>query len=101
MSMTPEELEKAAIAAVTAIFAGESAMSIQDVEYPIEKLKSTGLRFVKFGEYQVLEQNKAKPSQWAKMAKAGHQVAWLFKEGKYFARIVDDEFTLLGKKREA
>jgi hypothetical protein len=100
--MTPEELEQAAISAAGVIFAGEKAVTIQDVECPVEKLKSSGLRFVRFGgEYQVLEQNKAKPSAWAKMAKAGHQVAWLFKDGKYYARIVDGEFTLLGRKREA
>src|SRR5271157_5449514 len=99
--MTPEELEPATITAVNAMFAGEKSVLIQEIEYPVEKLKSSGLKMVRFGEYQVIEQNKAKPSAWAKMAKAGHQVAWLFKDGKYYARVVDGEFTLLGRKRES
>nr|MDO8087702.1 hypothetical protein [Candidatus Sigynarchaeum springense] len=93
------DLEAAAKAAFSAIFAGEKTVKFGGKDYPVEILKSSRLKSVNFGEYQCIEQNPRKESQWAQKAREGHQIMWMFKGRAYIARVMDGEFTLLGKKR--
>ena len=62
----------------------------------VEKLARSGLRFVNLGDGAVLiEQNPRKKSKWAELANEGHKVAWVLRDGKYLARVVDGEVLML------
>ncbi len=99
MSEKPIDLEAAAKAAFSAMFAGEKSFQFDGETHLVEILKSSRLKAVNFGEYQCIEQNPRKDSQWAQKAREGHHIMWVFKGRAYIARVMDGEFTLLGKKR--
>lgn len=62
----------------------------------VEKLARSGLRFVNLGDGVVLiEQNPKRKSKWAQLANEGHKVAWVIREGKYLARVLDGEVRML------
>lgn len=69
----------------------------------IEKIGARRLRMVKFemngGEYEAIEQNPSKPSNWGKLARQGHQVVQFRDIGrnKYVAVAVDGEIREYGK----
>ena len=96
------ELEQAAILATDSIFSDLPAVEIDDSIFDIHTLPRVGMRFVDVeidGErYRIMEQNPNKASKWAELARNGHQIAWVFKDGRYFARVVDGLFTTLAKK---
>ena len=98
MSDAGFELERAAKEAFTQIFAGTKTVEIDGKRYPIETLKISRLKSVTIGEYQCIEQNPRKESQWAQKAREGHQIMWIFKGRRYIARVMDGTFTLLSKK---
>nr|MDO8115457.1 hypothetical protein [Candidatus Sigynarchaeota archaeon] len=98
MSEKGIDLERVAKEAFKQIFAGAKSVEIDGKTYPIEILKSSRLKSVTIGEYQVIEQNPKKESQWAQKASEGHKIAWMFQGRKYIARVMDGEFMLLGKK---
>jgi hypothetical protein len=98
MSEKSFDLEATAKAAFKAMFKDERSFEFGGKTYTVEKLKSSRLKAVDFGEYQCIEQNPRKDSQWAQKAREGHQIAWVFKGRAYVARVMDGEFTLLGKK---
>ncbi len=99
MTDEPFDLEGAAKAAFSAMFAGENSVIFGGKDYSIEILKASRLKSVNFGEYQCIEQNPRKESQWAQKAREGHHIMWVFKGRAYIARVMDGEFTLLSKKR--
>jgi hypothetical protein len=99
MSGVAFDLEAAAKAAFAAMFAGAKSFQFDGKTYLIEILKSSRLKAVNFGEYQCIEQNPRKDSQWAQKAREGHHIMWVFKGRAYIARVMDGEFTLLSKKR--
>jgi hypothetical protein len=43
----------------------------------------------------LVEQNPKKRSEWAELAQAGRRVAWVLRDGRYLARVVDGEVTML------
>ncbi|HMF33728.1 MAG TPA: hypothetical protein VKK79_20050 [Candidatus Lokiarchaeia archaeon] len=98
------DLEQAALLATDSIFTDLPSVDLDDVAYDVHALLRVGLRFVDIeveGEkYRVMEQNPNKASKWAEMARNGSQIAWIFKGGRYYARVVDGQFTLLAKKKE-
>lgn len=62
----------------------------------VRRFSRSGLRFVALPEGAVLvEQNPKKTSEWAALARAGHRVAWVLRDGAYLARVVDGELTFL------
>ncbi|HEY0407475.1 MAG TPA: hypothetical protein VGC89_17205 [Pyrinomonadaceae bacterium] len=62
----------------------------------VQRFQRSGLRYVKLSDGAILvEQNPHKSSEWARLAKAGHRIAWLMRDGEYLARVVDGEVTLL------
>jgi hypothetical protein len=63
----------------------------------VKKFARSGLRYVNLpGGAVLIEQNPTKRSEWAELANQGHRVAWVMREGKYLARVVDGEVVMLG-----
>lgn len=62
----------------------------------VKKFTRSGLRHVSLaGGAVLIEQNPKKQSEWAQLARKGHRVAWVMRDGEYLARVVDGEVVLL------
>lgn len=62
----------------------------------VQRFKRSGLRYVKLADDALLiEQNPQKNSEWAKLARDGHRIAWAMRDGEYLARVVDGEVVIL------
>lgn len=62
----------------------------------VRKFARSGLRYVTLPDNAVLvEQNPKKGSEWAELARNGHRVAWVMRDGEYLARVVDGEVVML------
>ncbi len=62
----------------------------------VRKFARSGLRHVALPCNAVLvEQNPKKQSEWGKLAREGHRVAWVLRDGEYLARVVDGEVAML------
>ena len=62
----------------------------------VKKFARSGVRYVDLPEGAILvEQNPKKSSEWAELARRGHRVAWVMRDGAYLARVVDGEVTFL------
>lgn len=62
----------------------------------VRRFPRSRLRYVELeGGARLIEQNPQKQSEWATLARTGHRVAWLMREGEYLARVVDGEVVLL------
>jgi hypothetical protein len=62
----------------------------------VRKFARSGLRHVPLPDNAVLvEQNPKKQTEWAKLAREGHRVAWVLRDGEYLARVVDGEVVML------
>lgn len=62
----------------------------------VGRFQRSGLRHVALsGGAILIEQNPQKSSQWARLARAGHRIAWVMRDGEYLARIVDGEVVIL------
>ena len=61
----------------------------------VQRFARSGLRYVRLaGGASLIEQNPKKQSQWARLARSGHRVAWVMRDGEYLARVVDGEVTM-------
>ena len=64
----------------------------------VKRFKRSALRYVELADGAILiEQNPQKSSEWAELARAGHRLAWVMRDGEYLARVVDGEVTMLGE----
>jgi hypothetical protein len=62
----------------------------------VRRFARSGLRYVELDHGTLLiEQNPAKSSEWADLARRGARVAWLMRDGQYLARVVDGELVML------
>lgn len=62
----------------------------------VGRFRHSGLRHVELSAGAVLvEQNPQKSSEWAALARAGRRVAWVMRDGRYLARVVEGEVTFL------
>jgi hypothetical protein len=62
----------------------------------VRRFSRSGLRYVELTEGATLiEQNPRKTSEWAELARRGRRVAWVMRDGRYLARVVDGEVTFL------
>lgn len=62
----------------------------------VKKFTRSGLRYVNLPDGAILvEQNPQKSSEWAELARAGHRIAWVMRDGEYLARVVDGEVVML------
>jgi hypothetical protein len=58
----------------------------------VKRFPRSGVRYVDLPDGAILvEQNPKKTSKWAKLAREGHRIAWVMRDGKYLARVVDGE----------
>jgi hypothetical protein len=85
------------------VFAGAQEVETPEGRARVSRTPSKGLRRVEFtveGHPVVsIEQNPQTASQWAKLAREGHQVMQ-FRDGatgRYIANVVDDKVTMYGK----
>lgn len=62
----------------------------------VKKYARSGLRYAELpGGAVLVEQNPKKRGEWAELARAGRRVAWALRDGRYLARVVDGEVTML------
>lgn len=62
----------------------------------VRKFQQSGVRYVELPAGAILvEQNPKKRSEWARLARGGHRVAWVMRDGRYLARIVDGAVEML------
>lgn len=62
----------------------------------VSRYARSGLRYVRLDAGAVLvEQNPRKKSRWADLARGGHRVAWVLRDGEYLARVVDGQVVML------
>jgi hypothetical protein len=62
----------------------------------VRRFRQSGLRHVELPSGAVLvEQNPKRSSEWAELARKGRRVAWVMRDGRYLARVVDGEVTFL------
>jgi hypothetical protein len=58
----------------------------------VKRFPRSGVRYVDLPDGAILvEQNPKKTSKWAKLAREGHRVAWVMRDGQYLARVVDGD----------
>jgi hypothetical protein len=68
----------------------------------VRRFKPSGVRYVYLSGGAVLvEQNPNKRSQWAMLARGGHRIAWVMRDGEYLARVADGEVQMLGQSQES
>lgn len=90
------DVEDLANKVADAMFEDRKEIVLGKYQYWVKKYKSSGVHFVDIKPYRFLEQNPKKPSEYGKMAKQGHKVMWVMKNGSYFARWVDGQFNYIG-----
>ena len=90
-----ENLEEEALLINEAIFNNKPSVTIDDIEYMVKYTSRAKLRFIRIKDYMFLEQNPAKGSRWGKMAREGHNILWVIKNGNYHATVRDNKFHLL------
>lgn len=62
----------------------------------VRRFSRSNLRYVKLdGDTVLVEQNPSKSSEWAKLAREGHRIAWVLREGEYLVRVIDAEVVML------
>jgi hypothetical protein len=66
----------------------------------VPKFSRSGLRYVSLPDGAILvEQNPQKSSEWAALARKGHRIAWVMRDGEYLARVVDGEVVMLKSEK--
>ena len=81
-----------------ALFSNQSEVILEGSHYPIKKFKTSQLRYLDLYGFRFVEQNPAKDSKWAQMARIGKKILWIFRGNTYYARIIDGNFILLKKE---
>jgi len=93
-----DSLQQAALKIYDAIFGGQESVEIDGETHPIEKTSKSKLLSVRIGPLFFVEQNPAKSSKWAELAKEGHQIMWVMRGRSYVARVMDGRFLDLQRK---
>ncbi len=95
-------LDVALMEAVAAQMTG-GEVAVEGRIFPVQRTSFQRLKTVKFEmngrEYQAIEQNADKPSQWGQLARAGHQVVQFrdLQTGRYVAVSVDGKVQEYGR----
>jgi hypothetical protein len=92
-----ENLREKALSAFEGIFNNFETIEIDGYNYYLDFTSRKGLRLFKIDGYSYLEQNPDTGSNWAKMAREGHQIMWVMKGRKYLAQVRDGVFYDLRK----
>ena len=93
-----ENLREKALVAYEAIFSNQETIEVDGYKYHMEYSSLQNLRKFNIDGYNYIEQNPDKGSNWAKMARDGHQIMWVMKGRRYLAQVRDGEFHDLKKK---
>ena len=93
-----ENLREKALTAYEGIFNNQETIEIDGYTYHLDNTPSKGLRVYMIDGYSYLEQNPDTGSNWAKMAREGHQIMWVLKGRRYLAQVRDGVFYDLRKK---
>ena len=93
-----ENLKEKALTAYDGIFNDKETIEIDGNTYHLDHTSRKGLRLFKIDGYSYLEQNPETGSNWAQMAREGHQIMWVLKGRRYLAQVRDDVFYDLMKK---
>ncbi|MBX5477432.1 MAG: hypothetical protein IRZ19_00035 [Pyrinomonas methylaliphatogenes] len=90
-----EELEEDGVKLATEEILRAYAKLFAD-ERIVRRFKRSGVRYIELGAgLRLVEQNPNKESRWAALARQGHRIAWVMRDGEYLARIVDGSITIL------
>ncbi len=92
-------LEEYSLQIFKALFSQQKEVELEGDTFPINVFKSKKLRYVDLYGFRFIEQNPAKTSKWAQMARQGTNIMWVFRGRSYYARVTDGKFTLLKKKK--
>ena len=98
MSNIMIDLEKIALQVFNGMFSDDPRIIIDGTDYAVYRLPRSGLRSVSIGGYEFIEQNPKKDSQWAKKAREGHLIMWVFHGRQYVAQVIDGSYRRLGKR---
>ena len=91
--MTEKELETKLPSSEEILAAYEKLF---DKDSSVRRFKVSGVRYIDLpGNMTLIEQNVKKESSWAKKAREGHKIAWLMKDGDYFALVIDGQVEIL------
>lgn len=93
-----EDLKETGLIIYDVIFGDKNTVEIDEVEYPIKRFSSSGVRYVDIFGYRFIEQNRKKSSQWGQRAREGHKIMWIIKGRRYLVRIDDGDYIELQKK---
>ena len=93
-----ENLRIKALKIYEGIFNIQEAIDIDGYTYHLDYTSRKGLRLYKIDGYSYLEQNPDTGSNWAKLAREGHQIMWVMKGRRYLAQVRDGVFYDLRKK---
>ena len=91
--------ETDALAAHAAIHSDKTSVKLPSGEILKVTKAKNGCRSIKFPDFQAMEQNKSKSSEWAKKAESGVAITW-FLSGKSpatWGRVVDGKVDACGK----
>jgi hypothetical protein len=96
-------LDHEALKSVAEQMMAGNQVEIEGKKYRVSRTGARRFRTVRFlmggREYQAIEQNAEKPSQWGKLAREGHQVVQVrdLLSQKYVAVVVDDTVREYGR----
>ena len=93
-----ENLREKALTAHEGIFNDLETIEVDGETYHMDYTSRKGLRLFKIEGYSYLEQNPDTGSNWAEMAREGHQIMWVLKGRKYLAQVRDGVFYDFRKK---
>lgn len=73
------------------------AGEINGIKYAKGIFPKSGVKFVDYGRYRVVEQNDKTTSKWASLSKAGTKISWLIEKetNRWLARNVNGKVELL------
>lgn len=86
-------IENLASKAYKYIFNDKETIEIGGKTRRIRRTSHRGLRFLVVEGYTFLEQNPAKNSVWGRMARDGHKIMWVIKDGGYVGQIRDGVYS--------
>lgn len=96
-------LDREVLKSVASQMMAGNQVEIEGRRFRVSRTGAMRLRTVRFlmggREYQGIEQNREKPSQWGKLAREGHRVVQVRDLGsqKYVAVVVDDTVREYGR----
>ena len=93
-------MRESALMVYEAIFSNKPSITIEGVEYFMEKTTRTDLRFFNIQEYSFLEQNPEKSSNFGELAREGSQIMWVMRGRRYLGQVRNGDFHDFRKKKE-